>query len=73
MPRVQRLPGEFRTISASSASDPPSPSLSARIVTNTYLSVTTIIIVQKIRLSTPKMCGRSTASGWMPAKLSLSE
>ena len=43
----------LRLISASKARLPPSPLLSARMMTDTYLNVTTIIIDQKIRLSTP--------------------
>jgi hypothetical protein len=47
------LPPVERLISASSARLPPSPLLSARMMMVTYFSVTTIIIDQKIRLSTP--------------------
>ena len=46
----------LRLISASSARLPPSPLLSARMMIVTYLIVTTIIIDQKIRLSTPRIC-----------------
>ena len=60
----------FREIKASKAKEPPSPLLSARIATPTYLNVTTSISDQKIRLSTPKMCSGSTASGCGPMKLS---
>ena len=45
----------LREMSDSRANEPPSPLLSARIATNTYLIVTTSISDQKIRLSTPKM------------------
>ncbi len=66
MPADQRLAGtELREISASSASVPPSPLLSARMMTVTYLSVTTSIIDQNIRLSAPRMCGLSSASEMM--------
>ena len=63
MPAVQRrcVRSLLRLISASSARLPPSPLLSARMMIMTYLSVTTIIIDQKIRLRTPRMCGRSVA------------
>ena len=59
-----------RLISASSARLPPSPLLSARMMIVTYLSVTMIIIDQKIRLSTPKMWSWSGTSVWWPAKVS---
>ena len=55
---------------ASSAKEPPSPLLSARIATSTYLTVTTSISVQKTSDSTPKTCAWSTASGCGPMKLS---
>ncbi len=55
---------------ASSARLPPSPLLSARMMMATYLIVTTIIIDQNIRLSTPMMCSGSSASLWCPAKVS---
>ena len=58
MPAVQRLlpPSDvLRLIRASKARLPPSPLLSARMMTVTYFSVTTIIIDQKIRLSTPNI------------------
>ena len=42
-----------RLISARSASEPPSPLLSARMMMVTYLRLTMIIIDQKIRLRTP--------------------
>ena len=48
---------------------PPSPLLSARMMTVRYLNVTTIIIDQKIRLTTPMMCSGSSASGCRPAKV----
>ena len=48
--------------SASSARLPPSPLLSARMITVTYFSVTTIIIDQNMRLATPMICCTSSAS-----------
>ena len=69
MPAVHlRLPlSVLRLIRASRARLPPSPLLSARMMTVTYLSVTTIIIDQKIRLSTPKIssapCGELVMAG----------
>ncbi len=57
-------------MSDSKAKEPPSPRLSARIATATYLTVTISIRVQKMRLSTPKMWSGSTASGCGPRKLS---
>ena len=63
-PRVQRRsPCAEREISASSARLPPSPLLSARMMIATYLIVTTIIIDQKIRLSTPNTLKWSGVSG----------
>ena len=54
MPAVQRFsPPIERLISASKARLPPSPLLSARMITEIYLVVTMIIIDQKIRLRTP--------------------
>ena len=65
MPRVQRrFPvADEPEISARSARLPPSPRLSARVMMATYFSVTTIIIDQKIKLSTPSTCGSSTGIG----------
>jgi hypothetical protein len=37
----------------------------------TYLTVTTRMIDQKIRLMTPKICSWSTGIGWWPTKVSL--
>ncbi len=45
-------PGE-RCASAASANVPPSPSLSARMMMETYLTVTTRMSAQKIMLSEP--------------------
>ena len=53
MPRPQRLLAVCWLISASSARLPPSPLLSARMITETYFSVTMIIIDQNIRLTMP--------------------
>ena len=57
MPALQRALAApvLRLIRASRARLPPSPLLSARMMMVTYLIVTTIIIDQKIRLSTPRM------------------
>src|SRR5215469_3802789 len=52
---AQVLPGiSRRCASANSARMPPSPSLSARMMTVTYLSVTEIVSAQKISDSTPR-------------------
>ena len=68
----QRLPvPERRWISASSARLPPSPLLSARMMIETYLTVTIIISDQNIRLMTPKMWSWSTISLWWPTNDSL--
>jgi hypothetical protein len=53
---VQRVWPSLPAINANSARLPPSPLLSARIMTKTYLIVTTSSIVQKISDSTPKTC-----------------
>ena len=70
MPRDQRLFLVRPLTSASSARLPPSPLLSARMMIDTYFTVTTIIIDQNIRLTTPMMCAGSSASLWCPAKVS---
>ena len=57
---LQLLPFESRLSSASSARLPPSPLLSARMISIAYLNVTTIIIDQKTRLSTPWIWTGST-------------
>ena len=67
---VHFRPSRLRAISDSRAKEPPSPLLSARIATKTYLIVTISISDQKIRLSTPKMWSGSTSSGCGPMKLS---
>ena len=64
------LPPSVRLISASKARLPPSPLLSARMMIVTYFRVTMIIIDQKIRLRTPKMCSLSGIRVWRPAKVS---
>ena len=46
-------PGDRREMRAIRARLPPSPRLSARMMTETYFSVTTSIIVQKIKEMTP--------------------
>ncbi len=53
MAGVQRVSPNLRPIIASNAMLPPSPSLSARRMMKTYLTVTTDIMVQKISDSTP--------------------
>ncbi len=65
-----RAASVLREMRASKARLPPSPLLSARIRMVTYFKVTTIIIDQKMRLSTPKTWRLSTGSGWWPAKVS---
>ncbi len=62
-----------RLMSARSARLPPSPLLSARMITLTYFSVTTIIIDQKIIESTASMWNSVGASEWCPAKVSRNE
>jgi hypothetical protein len=52
-----------RCASASSARMPPSPSLSARIMTTTYLSVTEIASAQKMSDSTPRIAAGAVRSG----------
>ena len=65
----------FETVSeltsASSASEPPSPRLSARIMIATYLIETSSITVQNISDSTPITLWALTTSGWCPPKVSL--
>ena len=70
MPLDQRRVLVRPEISASSARLPPSPLLSARMMIVTYFRLTTIIIDQNIRLTTPMMCAGSSASLWCPAKVS---
>ncbi len=55
MSRIVRRPTSVSECAARPSSDmmPPSPSLSARITTRTYLAVTTIIRAQKISDSRP--------------------
>ena len=57
-------------ISASRARLPPSPRLSARMIKVTYLSVTSIMIAQKINDSTPSTRSSSRPSAWLPLKVS---
>ena len=49
----------LRMASAISARMPPSPRLSARMMTITYFTVTVSISAQKTRLSTPRISHRS--------------
>jgi hypothetical protein len=61
---VRRLPGAPpRRIKVISAMIPPSPSLSARITSRTYVTVTMIVTAQKISETTPKMFSVDTATG----------
>jgi hypothetical protein len=53
MPADQRLPEICWFTSANRASEPPSPRLSARMMMDTYFSVTITIIDQNIRLMMP--------------------
>ena len=73
MTQVRRgLPFAFSMTSESSASEPPSPRLSARMMMSTYLIVTRIMIAQKIRDRTPRMLSGVTGIGWWPLKISFS-
>ncbi len=60
----------FWLISASRARLPPSPLLSARMITVTYFSVTMTIIDQNIRLTMPYICSSSSGRRWWPANVS---
>src|SRR5215467_8466370 len=61
---VRRLLGTpRRRIKVISAMIPPSPSLSARITSETYVTVTMIVTDQKISETTPKMLSVDTATG----------
>ena len=65
---VRRKAGRSLTAvvaSASMAIRPPSPLLSARKMSSTYFKETMMVIVQKIRLSTPKTL--SAVAGTWPA------
>ena len=75
MPSMTRLvphrpPPVERWISASSARLPPSPLLSARRISATYLIVTMTTNDQNIRQTVPKIWSLSTASGWWPTNTS---
>jgi|GEM_PF-6021211 len=59
-----------RESSATSASEPPSPLLSARINKVTYWIETTSVIDQKIRLTTPSTWMSSSVRGCAPTKVS---
>ena len=63
MPRDQRRVLVCPDTSASNARLPPSPLLSARMMIATYFTDTTIIIDQKIRLTTPRICAVSSGKG----------
>ena len=60
-----------RSTSAVSAKSPPSPRLSARMMTKTYLTVTTSASVQTIKESVPKIDGSlvsaNSTSDWRTA------
>ena len=61
---ARRPPGRARRrIKAISAMIPPSPSLSARITSMTYVMVTMIVTDQKISETTPKMVSCDTLTG----------
>src|SRR5579859_2696436 len=61
---ARRPPGSARRrIRAISAMIPPSPSLSARITSRTYVMVTMIVTDQKISETTPKMLSCDTLTG----------
>src|SRR6266487_1210945 len=62
---ARRPPGRARLrIRAINAMIPPSPSLSARITSRTYVIVTTIVTDQKISEMIPKMLSSVTLTGW---------
>ena len=70
---IQRSAGECgatRCTKASSAKLPPSPRLSARIVTKTYLTVTTRINAHTSIDSTPRTWKESRGNRCCPIKLS---
>ena len=56
--------------SASNASEPPSPRLSARMMTSTYFSETSSMIDQKTMDRMPRMFSGVTGIGWCPLKIS---
>src|ERR1700677_2923517 len=61
---ARRPPGRARRrIRAMSAMIPPSPSLSARMMSTTYVRVTMIVTDQKISETAPKMLSRDTLTG----------
>src|SRR6266568_5836492 len=61
---VRRPPGTPRLrIKVMSAMIPPSPSLSARITSKTYVTVTMIVTDQKISEMIPKMLSADTSTG----------
>ena len=61
---VRRPPGTPRLrIKVINAMIPPSPSLSARITSRTYVTVTMIVTDQKISETIPKMLSVDTATG----------
>ena len=64
-PRVVTL---VRSANAISARMPPSPRLSARMMTMTYLTVTVSISAQNTRLSTPRISHRSIPPSWKWSK-----
>ncbi len=57
--------------SASNAMMPPSPRLSARMISSTYLSETTIVSAQKIVDSPPSTFSAVSAMPWLGANVSL--
>ena len=62
---ARRPPGRARLrIRAINAMIPPSPSLSARITSRTYVMVTTIVTDQKISEMIPKILSSVTLTGW---------
>ncbi len=70
--RTKTVVGDLtcRRISATRAMMPPSPWLSARRISSTYLSVTIRISDQKISEIAPYTCRWSGRIGWSPAKIS---
>ena len=69
--RQRPATGSCLSTSASNARMPPSPSLSARSTSSTYLMVTTSVIAQKIIDSTLKTASGVEPSPCSPAMLSL--
>ena len=61
---------ERSVISDSRAREPPSPRLSARMITLTYLTVTSAMMDQNTIDRMPKMLSGVMGMGWCPLKIS---